>query len=255
MSKTSPIPLPELVLVQGGEFLMGSEPLEREQPIHKVKLKDFYIGKYPITNQQFASFLRDYQSNTVKSGKYKGEKIIESHPWGVTQKKQQWVISRGYEQHPIIAVSWYGALTYCEWLSEQTGKVYRLPSEAEWEYAARGGIESKGFLYSGGNKLKEVGWYRQNSHRETKRLGLKQSNELGLYDMSGNVREWCADHWHNNYDGAPEDGSIWIGEEGDGRVVRGGSWDLIDVYCRVSYRLRFDAWFRLDYLGFRVSRY
>ena len=130
-----------------------------------------------------------------------------------------------FEDHPVINVTWYGAIAYCDWLSEKEGQPYRLPSEAEWEYVARGGVKSKDFLFAGGHKLKEVGWYSKNSHGQTKPVGLKQPNELGLYDMSGNVDEWCADHWHENYNGAPNDGSAWVtGGDASRRVVRGGSW-------------------------------
>ena len=129
------------------------------------------------------------------------------------------------ERYPIIGVSWQNAIAYCRWLSEVTGQSYRLPSEAEWEFAARGGTQSGGYRYAGSNKLEEVGWYNHNSHSQTKPVGLKLPNELGIYDMSGNVWEWCADYWHDNYDSAPADGSAWLGEEENTRrVIRGGSW-------------------------------
>ena len=144
---------------------------------------------------------------------------------------------------------------YLEQLDPQ-GDKFRLPSEAEWEFAARGGRNTNGFKYAGSNKLKEVGWYDENSYYETKPVGLKFPNELGLYDMSGNVYEWCADAWHGNYEDAPEDGSAWM-EGGDQniRVVRGGSWDGVTLNCRVADRYRFITDDRSSLIGFRLARY
>ncbi len=246
----------EMVKIEGGPFDMGSDEYDSQKPIHKVTVPDFYLGKYPVTNAEFARFLNDYQSYKVKNGKYAGERIIEEQRWGMQLDNGQWKPAPGFEDHPIIYVTWYGAVTYCQWLSQESGHIYRLPSEAEWEYAARGGKYSQSFKYAGGNQLKEVGWYDQNSHSETKPVGLKQPNELGLYDMSGNVWEWCADHWHDNYKDAPQDGSAW--EEGgdkDLRVLRGGSWNFDDINCRVSFRNGLGAVYRNLDFGFRVSRY
>ena len=161
-----------------------------------------------------------------------------------------------HDDHPIVGISWNDAVAYCQWLSRLSGKDYRLPSEAEWEYAARGGHKSLGFRYAGSNKLKEVGWYSLNSHGETKPVGLKLSNELGLYDMSGNVREWCADHWHDNYGGAPNDGRAWVGV-GDSavRVVRGGSWLNFHSSCRASDRYWLGTGNWNSIFGFRLARY
>ena len=114
--------------------------------------------------------------------------MIREYHWGVQRSGRQWQAAEGFEQHPVIRVSWYGAEAYCQWLSEQTGERYRLPSEAEWEYAAKGGRYQHNCQCSGSNHLDEVGWYRENSHRQTKPVGLKYPNALGLYDMSGNVR-------------------------------------------------------------------
>ena len=157
---------------------------------------------------------------------------------------------------PVLAVSWHEAAQYCNWLSEQTGKLYRLPSESEWEYAARGGQQSHGFRYSGGNKLKEVSWYDSNSHLETQPVGLKLPNELVIHDMSGNVWEWCADHWHDDYKKAPDNGSAWItGGDPERRVDRGGFWSPDDNSCRVSSRGGGFADGRGGLMGFRVARY
>ncbi len=235
---------------------MGSNDSKWEQPIHPVTVPDFYLGKYPVTNAQFAAFLQDYGNDRVKEGEYAGREIIDPFRWGLQNINDQWQPATGFENHPIVAVSWYGAVEYCKWLSAQTAQPYRLPSEAEWEFAARGGNAGLNFRYAGGNKLKEVGWYEKNSHVETKPVGLKLPNELELYDMSGNVWEWCADHWRENYDGAPQDGSAWTeGGDADRRVVRGGSWGDDDDYCRVSVRYWYFTLGRYYIIGFRLARY
>ena len=239
---------PEVLPIKGGAFALDGK--------HNITVRDFHIGKYLVTNAQYGLFLQQYDSIKVKSGEFEEREMFYEDDWGVQKVEGIWQAAKGFEDHPAIYVNWYGAVEYCKWLSGATGYNYRLPSEAEWEYAASGGPKSKGFLYAGGHKLKEVGWYSKNSHGQTKPVGLKQPNELGLYDMSGNVWEWCADHWHDNYDGVPKDGSAWVAS-GDTtrRVVRGGSWDLSTGICRVSYRLRGYADSRYSIIGFRVARY
>ena len=225
----------ELVVIPAGSFLMGSNERDREQPIHKGDVPAFKLGKYPITNAQYAAFLNAYGAEKVQAGKYKGQQMVHLHRWGVQQENGKWKAAVGYENHPIINVTWYGVNEFCTWLSEETGLQYSLPSEAQWEYAAR--ANQPKLKYAGSNKLEEVGWYDKNSHGETHPVGQKKANAWGLYDMSGNVDEWCADVWHDSYQGAPNDGRAWIGGGDQGsRVVRGGGWYYIDDFCRVSYR-------------------
>jgi formylglycine-generating enzyme len=154
----------------------------------------------------------------------------------------------------VEQVSWYDAQEFLLKLNTHqlpAGCGYRLPSETEWEYAARGGQQSKGYEYAGGNDLDKVGWYRDNSHSETKVVGLKLPNELGLFDLSGNVDEWCEDQWHSNLDGAPQDGSAWVDkEQGVHRVFRGGGWFDDSEHCRSTFRYR--PSFRDSDVGFRV---
>ncbi len=260
MANTTPqrIPtnlLPELVEIEGGTFEMGSNEHGRESPIHTVQIPTFHMGKYLITNAQYVLFLNAYGSIAVKPDSNERQKMIDEHHWGVQSFEEHWKVVEGFKNHPVINVSWYGAVTYCQWLSKQTGERYRLPSEAEWEYAAKDGKYQQNFQYSGSNHLDEVGWYRRNSHRQTKPVGLKYPNQLGLHDMSGNVDEWCTDHWHENYKGAPKDGSAWIKEgHNTQRVVRGGSWGYGDLICRVSDRSWKVANSGNHYIGFRVSR-
>jgi formylglycine-generating enzyme required for sulfatase activity len=218
----------DLIFVEGCTFTMGNDAsrYDDEKPAHPVTVPDFYLGRYPVTQGLWQAVMGENPSY------FKGM------------------------NRPVEQVSWDDTQVFLEKLNELTGKTYRLPSEAEWDYAARGGNQSKGFVYAGSNKLKEVGWYYQNSHGETKPVGMKFPNELGLYDMSGNVWEWCADVWHDNYKGAPKDGSAWLeGGEQNWRVVRGGSWLYYDFYCRVSYRNDYLADFRFNYIGFRFARY
>jgi formylglycine-generating enzyme len=145
--------------------------------------------------------------------------------------------NKGCDDCPVELVSWNDIQEFLRKLNAQTGKRYRLPTEAEWEYAARGGNQSRGYLYSGGNSVDEVGWHSGNSGSKTRPVGQKKRNELGLYDMSGNVWEWCEDDWHDNYDGAPTDGRAWVDSpRAPGRVYRGGCWGSEPLTCRAASR-------------------
>lgn len=136
-----------------------------------------------------------------------------------------------------------------------TGKKYRLPSEAEWEFAARGGTLSNGYSFVGGNDLDQVGWHSGNAGDQPHPVGEKAANELGLHDMSGNVWEWCADHWHRNYNDAPTDGSAWTENNDAGvRVCRGGSWDLNPIGARAALRYGYFPSGSYSVLGFRLAK-
>ncbi len=213
------------VFVQGGTFLMGSPDgvgYGNEHPQHQVTLGDFYMGKYEVTNAQYAEFL-NIQGNQTEGG----ETWLNVGHSGC-----------GIEQ-------WVGG---------------RLPTEAEWEYAARGGNQSQGYTYAGSNNLDYVAWHSGNSYdavnpiyegRGTHIVGTKQANELGIHDMSGNVWEWCQDKWHDDYYGAPADGSAWENGNSSSRVLRGGRWYSDANRCRVAYRSGSNP--NSDYFyGFRV---
>ena len=220
--------LPEMVLVRGGTFQMGSNYQDREKPIHSVTLPDFEIGKYPVTQKLW-------------------QEIIGSNPSRF----------KGCDDCPVENVSWHNVQEFLRKLNQKyPGKNYCLPSEAEWEYAARGGNQSKGYIYAGSNDIDEVAWYDKNSGRKTHPVGGKKANELGIYDMSGNVCEWCQDAWHDNYQDAPADGSAWDNSDWHAhRVLRGGSWNYIPFNCRAADRFNYNPTLRINYYGFRLVRH
>jgi formylglycine-generating enzyme required for sulfatase activity len=149
---------------------------------------------------------------------------------------------------PVEKVSWYDAEEFCARLSRKTGKTYRLPSEAEWEYGCRGTTTTPSHF--GETITPEIANYG-NNHQGTTPVGNFPANAFGLHDMHGNVWEWCADNWHGNYQNAPNDASIWLSSDGS-RVLRGGSWITNPRSCRSAYRSRIDPGYRNDSLGFRA---
>ena len=205
---------PEMIFVQGGTFQMGSDDEnahENEKPVHTVTLDSFYISKYPVTQKQWRHIM-GYNPSNFEDCNY----------------------------CPVGSVSWYDAQEFLQKLNDKTGKKYRLPTEAEWEFAARGGIKSKNYKYSGSNDLNEVAWYIQDSDRKSHPVGQKKPNELGIYDMSGNVGEFCNDFYNENYYKKSPLLNPQGPEEGNERVIRGGSWaDDFDI-LRVSYRYDFE---------------
>ena len=207
---------PELIKVTGGTFTMGDEHGlgdNDEQPTHEVTLTDFYIGKTEVTVAQY----RTYCNAT-------GVSMPEEPNWG-------WNSS-----DPIVKVNWNDAINYCDWLSEKLDKNITLPTEAQWEFAARGGNQSKGYKYAGGRSMATAGWYNDNSNSKAQTVATKKANELGLYDMSGNVWEWCLDWYKNDYyNSSPSKNPKNTARE-DYRVRRGGGWVNDASGCRVAAR-------------------
>ena len=258
------LPVPEMVFVQGGQFSMGCKqnrdgPCDpAEEPAHKVKISSFYIGKYEVTNKEFAAFLEDYGSVNVVSGPNKGQPMVMEHEQGIEFRffKGEYIYRpyAGYEDYPAGGVTWYGAVAYCQWLSEKTGQKFRLPTEAEWEYAARGGNRSRDYPYAGSPKIDQVAVYINNSKEQPQPVGSLRPNELGLYDCSGNLWEWCRDQFLKNYYRNSPDSDPQGPASGKGRVYRGGSFLNAADFCRLATRSFNDPSFRQVYLGFRVAR-
>ncbi len=234
----------EMVFVRGGRFQMGSKKGKgNELPIHEVELDDFFMSKYEITNAQFAEFLNE-------TAWQRGDGMIDLREKNCRIRKLngRFMVEPGFENFPVTTLSWYGAEAYCKWAGG------RLPTEAEWEYAARGGEKSRNYRYSGGNNPKEVGWYERNARRRIQAVGQQQPNELGLYDMSGNLWEWISDVYQRDYyRESPRNNPQ--GPAGEGyRVLRGGSYEVDNFYMRPSYRLRLNPKTRTAVLGCRCVR-
>ena len=251
----------EMVAVPGGTFMMGSpdsEPCrnEDEGPVREVTVSPFFMGRYEVTWDQFWSFYNE----TMSEGRTPPSVIYANNsrpdldavsgptpPFG--SPDQGW----GKGSLPAITMTHYSAETFCQWLSLKTGKKYRLPTEAEWEYIARGGndgIPETQYTYSGSNTIDDVAWYTNNSDLKTHEVKGKAANSLGIYDMSGNVWEWCYD-WYSNISSSTDAAGSASGSD---RVRRGGSWlDFADG-CSVSSRYYSYPFDRDNFRGFRVVR-
>ncbi len=217
----------EMKYISPATFQMGSNDnhvQDDEKPVHTVTLSEFYMGKYEVTFTEYDAFCN-------ATGRTKPE----DEGWG-----------RG--NRPVINVSWDDATAYCNWLSQKTGKTYRLPTEAEWEYAAKGG---QNYKYAGSNDLDKVAWYSANSGIKPHPVGEKQPNGWGLYDMSGNVWEWCSDWYSASYSTtAQRDPTGPV--SGSNRVFRGGCWYYGARFCCTDFRYDNAPTYRDYHLGFRL---
>lgn len=215
-----------MVYVSGGTFTMGgtseqgNDAYTDEKPTHNVTLSSYYICKYEVTQALWRAVMGSNPS------KFKGDNL------------------------PVEYVSWNDCQTFINRLNSYTGRNFRLPTEAEWEFAARGGNYSRHYKYSGSNYISDVAWYDGNSDNRTHPVGTKQANELGLYDMSGNVWEWCSD-WYGSYSSYSQSDPIGA-NSGSYRVIRGGSWNDSARYCRSSFRINNSPGYSRYSLGLRL---
>jgi formylglycine-generating enzyme required for sulfatase activity len=222
----------KLIHIPGGESMMGSPEGEAgrsasEGPRHRIQMPEFYMGRYPVTNDEYRRFIED------------DPRAEEPVFWNDN--------SFNKPRQPVVGVTFEGAKRYCQWAG------LRLPSEAEWEYACRAGTTTRYHSGDEEHDLARVAWYSRVARRRLHHVGEKEPNAFGLYDMHGNVWEWCEDDWHDDYRGAPDDGRAWVDRKrGDTRVLRGGSWfgNLPDYlrsatrYLGFSDAAEFNAGFR-----------
>lgn len=233
----------DMLMIKGGAFVMGCNSAKQDckdnaLPLHKVILNDFYISKYEITYAQYDLFC-----------KHTGHEKPLDFDWGRSNR-------------PVVYVNWYDATAFCQWLSEISGQTYRLPTEAEWEYAAKGGVKSKGYIYAGSNDVDKVAWVFQDNYSKqdslaymkTQPVGRKAPNELGLYDMSGNVWEWCNDSYSPDfYKGSPLHHPLNKKEDLK-KVARGGGWESLEKYSLITNRDWDYAKVKDFDLGFRIVK-
>ena len=265
---------PELVVVREGTYMMGSPSSEEgrgddEGPVHRVRIgRPFAVGVKEVTRGEFARFV------SAKKGHSMGDSCWEWHGEWKEHSGRSWRKPgfRQTDEHPVVCVSWNDAKAYVEWLSDKTGKAYRLLSEAEWEYVARGGTGTARYWGEGeagqcGNanggdealKRQDSGWKWKiascdDGNARTSPVGRYEANGFGLHDVLGNVREWVEDCWNDSYDGAPTDGSAWESGDCSRRVVRGGSWVNSPRNLRSADRYWNAAGYRYSIFGFRVAR-
>ena len=213
---------PEMVTLPAGSFLMGSDKGSEDDaftPSRRVSVQAFSIGKYEVTQAQWHSVMG------TKPSMFKGDKL------------------------PVEQITWKQAKEYCRKLSEKTGQLYRLPTEAEWEYAARAGSQTDFYFGSESSHVNDYAWFDENSDETTHPVGEKLPNAFGLYDMYGNVWEWTSDCWNTSYIGAPVDGSAWTTGDCSMRVVRGGSWYNKLRYIKSTARARYSSEIRYNSRG------
>ncbi|WPD24715.1 MAG: formylglycine-generating enzyme family protein [Candidatus Electrothrix scaldis] len=225
---------PEMIMLPGGRFKMGDIQgggSGDARPVHEVELNNFALGRYPVTFEEYDLFC-------VATGNRKPS----DNGWG-----------RG--KRPVVDISWQDANNYCEWLSMITGRPYRLPTEAEWEYGCRAGTETVYFFGNDAHLLHEYAWFAENAGNMTHPVGQKKANAWGLHDLYGNVWEWCADSYKKDYyTELPMSNPPGAEHGGAGRVLRGGSWDSGERFIRSSFRFRLSPGLRIIRVGFRVAQ-
>ena len=235
----------DIIYIEGGTYSMGGNYFADSQPIHNVTLNSFSISKYEITNAQYATFMNEIDAN--EDGSYNGTQylMMNYNDCQIEYVNGQFISESGKENHPVILVNWEGANAYCE---HYCG---RLPTEAEWEFASRGGNISGGFELSGSNNADDVAWYAFNSGNSTHSVGTKNANEIGAFDMSGNILEWCNDWYDNNYYSNSPTNNPQGPISGTNRVLRGGTYSNGSGGCFVSARYQYTPTPSYKFIGFR----
>ena len=229
----------KMIRLEGGTFTMGatseqgSDADSDEKSTHRVTLSGYYIGETEVTQALWQAVM--------------GTSVSDQRD----KENKEWSLRGVGSNYPMYYVSWDECQQFIQKLNALTGRRFRLPTEAEWEFAARGGNRSQGYKYSGSNNLNAVAWFFDNSGAETHPVKSKSPNELDIYDMSGNVYEWCQD-WYVPYNASSQTNPTGA-SSGSGRVFRGGSWGYTATYCRVALRSNGSPSFRDDSLGFRLA--
>jgi sulfatase modifying factor 1 len=270
-----------MVLIKGGTFEMGSNDSEAgsdEKPVHSVSLDGFYMGKYEVTLAQFKAFIDDsgYQTDAEKRTDDYGSYVYENGSWnkkdGINWRHDAEGKPQSNDQHPVIHVSWNDAMEYCKWLSGKTGKTYTLPTEAQWEYAAGNGSRHTKYAWGNGNPTQSKGgnvadesakakfgsgWiifegYTDN-YVTTAPVGQFGANDFGLYDMTGNVWEWCKDWYASDYYSKSTSRNPENTTSATYRVLRGGAWRSYPQISRVANRLSDTPANRYNSYGFRLA--
>lgn len=237
--------LGNFIQIPQGNFEMGSNDYSDESPAHIVRIYyDFAISKYLVTVKEYIEFANETNTN---------------YPEWLTNRSNAKLITMSHYKNanlnddaPIVGVSWENAKAYCKWKSQKEGKLYRLPTESEWEYCCRAGTHTRYSFGNDSNDLDRYAWYNQNANKMAHSVGSKKSNKWDIYDMHGNVWEWCEDVWNKNYDLAPRDGSANKVGNANVKVLRGGSWADSSRYVRSSNRNGYDIDGCDNDLGFRV---
>lgn len=247
--KESAVNEEDMIYIEGGIFTMGSSADEPgheidEEPPHLVKVNSFSIGRFEVTNKEYQRFILE----TGHPSPYVDEDWAKPFNWFENSYPE------GSSRTPVVLIRWDDAVAYCAWLSGQTNETYRLPSEAEWEYACRAGSTTAFSFGDNEDEIESYAWYDGNSNGRMHTVGLKKPNAWALYDMHGNVWEWCQDWYRENYTDTPTDGSAHESPKGSYRVYRGGSWHFYARSCRSANRYGLSPSNTLPNLGFRVVR-
>lgn len=246
---------PSLIRIKEGSFMMGSKQSTRdERPVHKVNIDyDFYIGESEVTVEEFKKFVDDtsYISDAQKYGGctiYDGEWLKEEDIYWANTKYSK------IDKMPVVCVSYNDAKAYTLWLSKKTSQTYRLPSESEWEYVARAGTTTKYSFSNSSSNLNFYSWFQNNSNSKLHRINMKKPNLWGIYDVHGNVWEWCEDWYFEDYTNTPIDGSANNILKQNKKVLRGGSWVSIATNLRSANRFWITPTHSSSHYGFRLLR-